>query len=96
MVCIWDLGCVFQTVPTTNDSSSAIHPIIDIAAQLSPCTSITWCPLDTNYICTGTHTHTPVTMTMIVTMVMICSYHGDDQLYTPCYYDNGSYRGDDL
>ena len=53
MVCIWDLNCEFQIVPTQDGQSRTVHPLIEILAQSGLCSSLAWCPVDTNYICTG-------------------------------------------
>lgn len=55
MVCVWDFGCEFQMEHTTIDDEHGlmVHPQIDISAQLGPCSSLVWCPLDSNYLCTG-------------------------------------------
>ena len=63
MVCIWDLGCKFQIEPTLDGRGQIVHPLIDITAQHGLCSSLAWCPLDPNFLCTGmeyltTHTHT--------------------------------------
>ena len=58
-VCVWDLLSSFLRSHTP--ATPLIHPLLQVAAHTAPCRCVSWCPLDGNYIFTGTvcipHTH---------------------------------------
>ena len=53
---MWDLMSSFLRCHTP--ATPLLHPLIQVAAHIGPCRCVSWCPLDSNYLFTGTHTHT--------------------------------------